>query len=43
MRRPARWCGRLRLTNGALYSYAWWWCHDHQLTLADLRELARTW
>lgn len=31
------------LTNGALCSYAWWWCHDRRLTLADLRELASTW
>ena len=31
------------LTNGALCSYAWWWCHDRRLTLAGLRELARTW
>lgn len=31
------------LTNGAVCSYAWWWCHDRQFGLASLRELASTW
>ncbi|WP_419554528.1 hypothetical protein [Candidatus Poriferisodalis sp.] len=31
------------LTNGAVYSYAWWWCHDRRLGLAGLRELASNW
>lgn len=31
------------LTNGAVCSYAWWWCHDRRLDLAGLQELASTW
>ncbi|WP_419854585.1 hypothetical protein [Candidatus Poriferisodalis sp.] len=31
------------LTNGAVCSYAWWWCQDRRLDLASLRKLASTW
>ena len=31
------------LTNGAVSSYAWWWCHDRRLDLAGLQALAATW
>ena len=31
------------LTNGAVCSYAWWWCHDRRIDLAGLQELASTW
>ena len=31
------------LTDAACRSYAWWWCHDRELDVASLREIASTW
>lgn len=31
------------LTDAALRSYAWWWCHDRELDVASLREIAGSW
>lgn len=31
------------LADAACRSYAWWWCHDRDLDVASLREIANTW
>ncbi len=31
------------LTDAACRSYAWWWCHDRELDVGFLREIASTW
>lgn len=31
------------LADAACRSYAWWWCHDRELEVASLREIASAW